>query len=138
MGRAEEERELRNVLASVHDGMSGTLILRGEAGIGKTALLDGVVASAFDLDVSRVVGIESEMNLGFTALHQLLRPLRDELATLPEPSQANALPHQAFGMGDSVATDPFLVGLANLAALLAAAAMAPRPGPCCRQHAVAR
>ena len=73
-----------------------------------------------DLDVFRVVGIESEMNLGFAALHQLLRPLRDELATLPEP-QANAL-RAAFGMGDSVATDPFLVGLATLT-LLAAAAM---------------
>jgi DNA-binding CsgD family transcriptional regulator len=120
VGRAVEQRALRDVLVAVRDGMSGTLILTGEAGIGKTALLEDIAASASDMDVLRVVGIESEMSLGFAALHQLLHPLLDQLASLPSP-QADAL-RAAFGMGDSVAADQFFVGLATLT-LLSNAAM---------------
>jgi DNA-binding NarL/FixJ family response regulator len=119
VGRAEERRTLRDIVASVRAGMSGALTLRGEAGIGKTALLEEIVQTASDFDVLRVVGIEAEMNLRFAALHQLLVPLLDELTALPEP-QANAL-RAAFGMGDSVAADRFLVGLATLTLLATAA-----------------
>ena len=119
VGRAREQHHLSRVLAEVRDGMSGTLILRGEAGIGKTALLDDVVATATDLDVLRVVGIESEMSLRFAALHQLLRPLLDDLVSLPPP-QAEAL-RAAFGMGEGVAADHFFVGLATLTLLATAA-----------------
>src|SRR5205814_1271220 len=110
IGRAQEQQSLRDLLAAVRDGMSGTLLLRGEAGIGKTALLDDVVKAAPDLDVLRIVGVESEMGLGFAALHQLLHPLLGALPSLPAP-QANAL-RAAFGMGDGVAADQFFVGLA--------------------------
>jgi DNA-binding CsgD family transcriptional regulator len=119
VGRAEERQALRDIVASVRADMSGILVLRGEAGIGKTALLEEIVQVASDLDVLRVVGIEAEMNLRFAALHQLLVPLLDDLTALPEP-QANAL-RAAFGMGDSLAADRFLVGLATLTLLAAAA-----------------
>src|SRR5262245_38924386 len=100
VGRAQEQQALRDVVAAARDGMSGTLVLTGEAGIGKTRLLDDVVKAAPDLDVLRIDGVESEMSLGFAALHQLLRPLLPQLPSLPGP-QADAL-RAAFGMGGGV------------------------------------
>ena len=76
--------------------------MRGEAGIGKTCLLDAVASSAADFDVVRLVGIESEMRLGFAALHQLLTPFLDGVDSLPSP-QARAL-KAAFGISDDVRT----------------------------------
>ena len=88
------------------------MVVRGEAGIGKTCLLDAIAASAADFDVVRLVGIESEMRLGFAALHQLLTPFLDDIDALPPP-QARAL-KAAFGMSDDNTPDQFLVGLAAL------------------------
>jgi DNA-binding CsgD family transcriptional regulator len=119
VGRAHEQQALRDVLAAARDGISGTLILRGETGIGKTALLNDVVDAASDLDVLRIEGVESEMSLGFAALHQLLHPLLDALSSLPTP-QADAL-RAAFGMGDGVVADQFFVALATLTLLATAA-----------------
>ncbi len=67
--------------------MSGKLILRGEPGIGKTALLEHAVAAASDFRVVRAVGIESEMELGFAGLHQVVVPFLTQLVQLPPPQQ---------------------------------------------------
>src|SRR5262249_10492274 len=117
--RSAERAALRTTLDAVREGMSGTVILRGEAGIGKTALLEDVINAAEDLKVVEVVGIESEMDLGYAELHQLLRPLFCHRPSLPAP-QANAL-RGAFGMGESAAADRFFVGLATLTLLATAA-----------------
>lgn len=103
--------------------MSGALVLRGEAGIGKTALLEYAIASAGDMQVARVVGVESEIELGFAGLHQLLLPFLPELDRLPAP-QRQAL-GSAFGIIGDVAADLFLVGLAALTLLADAAAKRP-------------
>jgi AAA ATPase domain len=100
-------------------GMSAVLVLRGEAGTGKSALLDYAVESAGDLGVVRIVGIESEAELGFAALHQLLVPYLGELESLPGPLQ-RALA-TAFGIREGGPPDRFLVGLASLTLLSGAA-----------------
>ena len=110
---------MQGVLASVGHGFSATLVLRGEAGIGKTALLESVIQSAWDFRTLRVTGIESEMELGFAALHQLVRPLSPAIDSLPGPQQ-RALA-SAFGLADGAAPDRFLVGLAILTLLSEAA-----------------
>ena len=95
-------------------------MVRGEAGIGKTFLLESVASSADDFDVLRLVGIESEMRLGFAALHQLLTPFLDGIESLPSP-QSRAL-RAAFGISDDVAPDQFLVGLTALTLVTTATA----------------
>jgi hypothetical protein len=82
VGRTREIDALENVLAAVRDGLSGVLVLRGEVGTGKTALLDWAAGAASDMRVARVAGVESEMNLGFAGLHQLLAPFLDGLDRL--------------------------------------------------------
>ena len=67
-----ETGSLEGVLAAVRDGLSGVLVLRGEAGVGKTALLDWAARQAGDMRVARVAGAEAEMDMGFAGLHQLL------------------------------------------------------------------
>ena len=84
--REQECRVLELLLAGVRDGSSGVLVLRGEAGIGKTALLEHAVRAA-DMPVARAAGVESEMELGFAGLHQLLVPLLDRLGSLPGPQR---------------------------------------------------
>ena len=91
------------------------LVLRGEAGVGKTALLDYAVASAEGLRVVRAVGLESEMELAFAGLHQLCGPVLDWLPRLPAPQRA-AL-GTAFGLATGPEPDRFLVGLAVLSLL---------------------
>jgi len=95
--------------------MSGALVLRGEAGIGKTALLNATVESAQDLSVVRLEGIESEMRLGYGALHRLLLPYLPRLQHLPEP-QRDSL-RSAFGLTSLAPADRFLVSLAALSLL---------------------
>jgi DNA-binding CsgD family transcriptional regulator/tetratricopeptide (TPR) repeat protein len=90
-------------------------VLRGEPGVGKTALLEYVIESASDLRVGRAVGVESEMELAFAALHQLCAPMLDRLERLPGP-QRDAL-GTAFGLSAGDAPDRFLVGLAALTLL---------------------
>ena len=99
--------------------MSGALVLRGEPGVGKSALLDYAVERAADLQVVRTVAVESEKSLGFAAVHQLLLPFLPAVDRLPEP-QRRAL-GVAFGLVSGPPADPFLVGLAVLTLLSDAA-----------------
>jgi DNA-binding CsgD family transcriptional regulator len=100
------------LVGAIRRGESRSLVLRGEAGIGKTALLEYLVGSASDLTVVRGVGVESEMELAFASLHQLCGPLLDQRARLPAP-QRRAL-ETVFGLSDGAAPDRFLVGLGVL------------------------
>jgi hypothetical protein len=95
-GRRSEREVLDGLLDGVRDGRSGALVVRGEAGVGKTALLDYAVGSAPDLRVIRAVGVESEMELAFAALHQLCGPMLDRLEGLPGPQRAALA--TAFGL----------------------------------------
>src|SRR5580698_6229686 len=104
-------------------GRSGVLVVRGEPGVGKTALLDWAVESAAGLRVVRVAGVESEMELAFAALQQACAPMLDKLAGLPDPQRA-AL-GVAFGLTTGAAPDRFLVGLAALSLLSAVAERQP-------------
>jgi DNA-binding CsgD family transcriptional regulator len=123
LDRADERKAMDGLLEAARQGLSATLVLRGEPGIGKTALVEYAIDSAPDLGVARVVGIESEMKLGFAALHQLLHPFLSNLDRLPEP-QRQAL-GVAFGLLSGEAPDPFLVGLAVLTLLADAAVEQP-------------
>jgi DNA-binding CsgD family transcriptional regulator len=111
------------LLADVRAGQSGVLVLRGEAGIGKTVLLAYAAEQAKGCRVLRAVGVESEMELAFAALHQLCAPLLDCLERLPPP-QRDAL-GTAFGLNSGGRPDRFLVGLALLSLLSEAAERQP-------------
>ena len=87
LGRADECAQLDDLIDDVRRGESRSLVLRGEAGIGKSALLEHLVESALDLTVVRAVGVESEMELAFASLHQLCAPLLDRLERLPGPQR---------------------------------------------------
>jgi len=115
LGRATECVLLDDVVSAIRRGEGRSLVLRGEAGIGKTALLGYLVDSAPDLTVLRAVGVESEMELAYASLHQLCAPLLDRLSRLPEP-QCEAL-ETVFGLSSGVVPDRFLVGLAVLSLL---------------------
>jgi DNA-binding CsgD family transcriptional regulator len=123
VGRAKEVGALEDVLAAVRDGLSGVLLLRGECGTGKTALLDWAASAAGDMRVARLAGVESEMDLGFAGLHQLLVPFLEGLGRLPPP-QRGAL-QSAFGLTTGPPPDRFLVGLATLTLLTEAASGQP-------------
>ena len=110
--REQERALLDGLLSSVRRGESRSLVLRGEAGIGKTALLEYLVESASDVQVARATGVESEMELAFASLHQLCAPLLEPLERLPAP-QRDAL-RIVFGLAAGPAPDRFLVGLAVL------------------------
>jgi DNA-binding CsgD family transcriptional regulator len=103
------------MIASVREGQSRTLVVRGEAGVGKTALLEYAVESASDLRIAQAVGVESEMELPFAALHQVCAPMLDHLERLPPP-QREAL-RVVFGVSAGPAPEGFLVGLAVLTLL---------------------
>jgi hypothetical protein len=119
LGRTDECVVLEGLIDDVRRGESRSLVLRGEAGIGKTALLKYVVESAPDLTVVRAMGVESEMELAFASLHQLCAPMLDRLTRLPVP-QRQAL-EVVFGLDVGAAPDRFLVGLAVLSLLSEAA-----------------
>src|SRR5215472_10599656 len=114
-GRRDECAVLDALLAGVRDGRSGVLVLRGEAGIGKTALLKYLIESASDLTVARAVGVESEMELAYASLHQLCGPMLDRLERLPAP-QREAL-EIVFALSAGAPPDRFLVGLGVLSLL---------------------
>jgi DNA-binding CsgD family transcriptional regulator len=118
IGRFSESSALERMLAGVRDGVSGVLVLRGRAGIGKTALLEWTAEQAGDMQVTRVAGVESEMDLGFAGLHQVLVPFLGQMDLLPAPQRA-AL-SAAFGLVAGAAPDRFLVGLATLTLLTGA------------------
>ena len=111
-GRGSECSLLDDVVAAVRAGESRTLLIHGEAGIGKTALLNHVRAAAADMRLLHAAGVESEMELPFASLHQLCFPLLDTVEQLPPP-QRDAL-DVAFGRTAGPAPDRFLVGLAVL------------------------
>ncbi len=114
-GRRAECGVLDGLLEGARGGRSAVLLMRGEAGVGKTALLDYAVESAPDLRSVRAAGVESEMELAFAGLHQLCWPILDRLGRLPGP-QREAL-SIAFGLEAGPAPDRFLVGLAVLSLL---------------------
>jgi DNA-binding CsgD family transcriptional regulator len=122
-GRSTECALLDDVLSAIRRGESRSLLLRGEAGIGKTALLDYLIASAPDLTVVRAAGVESEMELAYASLHQLCAPLLDRLDRLPAP-QRQAM-EIVFGLSAGGAPDRFLVGLAVLSLFAAVAEQRP-------------
>jgi DNA-binding CsgD family transcriptional regulator len=112
LGRASECALLDGLLADIRGGESRSLVLRGEAGIGKTALLEYLIGSASDVTVVRAEGVESEMELAYASLHQLCGPLLGRLPLLPAP-QRQAV-EIVFGLSAGAAPDRFLVGLAVL------------------------
>ena len=114
-GRRSECESLDRLLEDVRAGHSRALVLRGEAGVGKTALLEYLAASASGCRIARSAGVESEMELAFAGLHQLCAPLLSHLADLPAP-QRDAL-GTAFGLTGGAAADRFLVSLAVLSLL---------------------
>ena len=106
LGRADECALLDALIDDVRRGESRTLVLRGEAGIGKTALLEYLIGSATDLTLVRAVGVESEMELAFASVHQLCGPMLDRIPRLPAP-QRQAL-ETVFGLSDEAPVDRFL------------------------------
>ncbi|MEV0722815.1 AAA family ATPase [Micromonospora purpureochromogenes] len=118
-GRGQETAALERVLAKARAGSSAVLVLRGEAGIGKTALLEYAASRAAGFRTVAIAGIESEMNLPFAVLHQLCAPMLGRLHELPGP-QRDAL-SVAFGLQEGEAPNRFLVGLAVLSLLAGAA-----------------
>ena len=110
-------------MATVRDGHSQVLVVRGEPGVGKTAILEHAIGSASGFGVARATGVESEMELPFAGLHQLFAPMLDRLGRLPGP-QRDAV-STAFGLVKGRAPDRFLIGLAVLSLLSDAAEEAP-------------
>jgi len=123
VGRRAECGMLDRLVESVTAGESRALVLCGDAGVGKTALLEHLVRGATDCQVVQIAGVESEMELAFAGLHQLCAPLMDGLDDLPEP-QADAL-RIVFGMSAGSPPDLFLIGLATLGLLAQVAEQRP-------------
>jgi hypothetical protein len=114
-GRRRECDVLGQLVNAARAGESRALVVRGEPGVGKTALLDYLAEHASGCRVARAVGVESEMELAYAGVHQLLTPMLDRLQRLPGP-QRQAL-RTAFGLSSGPAPDRFLVGLAALSLL---------------------
>jgi DNA-binding CsgD family transcriptional regulator len=112
LGRVDECAVLDRLVADIYRGEGRSLVLGGEAGIGKTALLEYLVASVSGLTVVRAIGVESEMELAFASLHQVCAPLLDRLERLPIP-QRHAL-ESVFGLSAGAAPHRFLVALGVL------------------------
>jgi DNA-binding CsgD family transcriptional regulator len=119
LGRVSEKELLDRLLSNVRGGQSGVMVIRGEAGIGKTALLQYATRNAPDFRVAQISGVEAEMELPFAGVHQLCAPMLDRLDQLPEP-QRNAL-SVALGLSTGDRPDRFLVALAVLSLLSAVA-----------------
>jgi DNA-binding CsgD family transcriptional regulator len=114
-GRLSEREMLDRLLKNVGGGQSAVLVIRGEAGVGKTALLRYAAAQAAGFRLVQIAGVESEMELPFAGLHQLCAPMLSRLDALPEPQQ-RAL-SVALGLSSGEAPDRFLVALATLSLL---------------------
>jgi AAA ATPase-like protein len=115
LGRRSESTTLDRLVEVVRAGESRALVIRGDPGVGKTALLGYVVERATGCRVAQAVGVQAEMELAFAGLHQLCAPMLDRLERLPGP-QRDAL-GSAFGLTAGHAPDRFLVGLAVLSLL---------------------
>ena len=114
-GRRSEQETLDRLLEATRHGRSQVLVVRGDPGIGKTALLEYALERAADFRVARAAGVQSEMELAFAGLHQLCAPMLEQLERLPEP-QRHAV-SAAFGLANGGAPDRFFVGLAVLTLL---------------------
>src|SRR5262249_41476511 len=119
VGRDHECALIDELLVNAQAGESGSLVIRGEPGIGKTALLDYAAARAGGMEVLTTVGIEAEADLPFAGLYGLLRPILGHLASVPR-LQAEAL-SGALGLTPSRASERFLVAAAVLGLLAEAA-----------------
>jgi len=115
-GRSDECALLDEVIVAARSGESRSLVLRGEPGIGKSALLDYVASRAGGCRVARAAGVESEMELPMAAVQQLLGPALLERAESLPPPQRDAL-RRSFGLIDGPVPDLFLVGMAVLGAI---------------------
>ncbi len=113
--RDAERDTLDRFVAAIRAGQSQALVVSGEAGVGKTALLDYLAANASGCRIARTTGCQSEMELAFAALHQLCAPMLGSLQRLPAP-QRDAV-RTAFGMSSGPVPDRFLVGLGVLSLL---------------------
>src|SRR5436309_11315007 len=111
-GRSGERELLDRLLDNVRSGQSAVLVIRGEAGIGKTALLHYCARRAAGFRVAQIAGVEAEMELPFAGLHRLCAPMLAQLDALPDPQQ-NAL-RISLGLSSGDAPDRFLVALAAL------------------------
>ena len=123
LDRLTERTALGQLLEAARGGRGAVLVVRGEAGVGKTALLEDALAAAAGMRVARVAGVESEMELAYAALQQLCAPMLEGLERLPDP-QRDAL-GVVFGLRAGEAPDRFLVGLAALGLLAEAAQKQP-------------
>src|SRR6266487_2336770 len=121
MDRLEERQALDRALDAARRGLSAALVVRGEPGVGKTSLLGYAAGSAAGFRVVRVVGVESELELGFAGLHRLLVSFLPAMAGLPQRQALGS----AFGLIDAIPADRFAVGLATLSLLADAAGGAP-------------
>jgi DNA-binding CsgD family transcriptional regulator len=118
-GRQEQSAAVEGLIAGARSSRSGALVVRGEPGVGKSALLMHATEQATGMRVLRAVGVEAESELAFAAMHQLVRPVLDRLARLPEP-QAAALAG-ALGLSRATVDDRFLIGVGVLGLLAEAA-----------------
>src|SRR5262249_51408663 len=123
LGRRAECAELDGVLADALAGRSRVVVMRGDAGAGKSALLDYVSDSAAGWQVARAVGNESELELAYSGLHQLCAPMLDHMDRLPGPQSAALA--TVFGKSAGPTPERFLVGLATLTLLADAAEQQP-------------
>ena len=114
-GRISERDVLDRLLEQVREGQSAALVIHGEAGVGKTALVRYAVRQASGFRVAEIAGVESEMELAYAGVHQLCTPMLAHLDALPEPQQRAVL--VAFGLSSGDAPDRFLVALATLSLL---------------------
>lgn len=122
-GRDDERARVSALLADARAGTAGSLLIRGEPGVGKSALLQDAREGAAGMRVLAAQGLESEAPLAFAGLLQLLRPVLSLLERLPAP-QARAL-RVAFGQRDGPAEEPFVIALATLSILSEAAESRP-------------
>lgn len=123
LGRWPETEVLNSLVGAAKAGQSQVLLLTGEAGVGKSSLLDALVAGAGGCQVTRTASVESETELAYAGLHQLCQPFLDRLNRLPQP-QHDAL-GTAFGLVSGPTPDRFLIGLAVLNLLSEAAGQQP-------------
>src|SRR5712692_6686255 len=112
LDRGSERDVLERLVTGVRAGQSRVLVLRGEAGIGKTALLEHLSAVTEGCRIARIAGVESEMELAFAGLHALCAPMPGPLRHLPNPERH--APSTGFGKSCGPPAESFLVGLAVL------------------------
>src|SRR6202011_1926203 len=123
LGRQRERAVLERLLDTARDGRHAVLVVHGDPGVGKTALLEYAVEAGQDFHVVRTAGVEAETELDYAALQRLCAPILEFIERLPDP-QRDAL-GVAFGLSAGKAPSPFLVGLAILGLLSEAAEQQP-------------